>query len=104
MNTWVTRSLILLNAAVAAWYLWLGHSWWWIQPELQSIPGASGGAPVIWFIATAYIFGAMVLVDGAILGWHLHRVKRRKSKLLGAAALWAIPLWLVTVVIDFAHH
>ena len=104
MKMWTTRSFVLLNVVVAAVYLWIGHTAWWMEPELRDIPGASGGGPIIWFFATAYILGAVVAVDGLVTGWHVYRVLKKKSGSLGVAAVTVVPLWIVVIAIDFAHH
>jgi hypothetical protein len=104
MKLWITRSLILLNVVVAAAYLWIGRTTWWIEPELREIPGGSGGGPIIWFFATMYILGAVVAVDCSLAGWHVFRVLRKKSGMLGAPAIAIVPLWAVVLAVDLAHH
>ena len=76
------------------------HSW--IEPELADIPGAGGGAPLVWALTALPIFAVFVLFNiGAVL-WSF--LAKRGLGPLRRAAIASVPLWLVAFVVDGLHH
>jgi hypothetical protein len=104
MKASLTSILIVLNAVVAGGYLVLAAKAWWIEPELVDIPGASGGAPMIWFLASLWTFGLLVLLNGSAAIFQCYVYLKRKEWKFGVAALLIPVLWSATLMIDFSHH
>jgi hypothetical protein len=91
------------NAAAACAFLAVA-SLWWIEPELADIPGASGGAGVLWFMTAVPIFVVSSVGNFCTFGWALLRRRSAGNWPFGLGA-WLIPLlWLAVIIFDSSRH
>jgi len=104
MKLSLTSIMVMSNAAIAAAYLIVASRDWWIEPELADIPGARGGSPFIWFLASSYFAVFVVLLNLGFLSVHLYALLKKRGRKLGFAALVVPLIWGVTVYVDFLHH
>ena len=104
MKLSLTSIAIVSNTVVAVAYLAVASKAWWIEPELADIPGARGGAPVIWFMASSYALAIVVLLNLGFLATHLYAYFKKRTSKLGISALTIPLLWIATVYVDFLHH
>lgn len=99
------RSVALVAGNVAACVVFLLlASRTWIEPELTDIPGASGGAGVVWLLTAAPVFALAALLNGAALLWAVWR-RLKQAQWPFSALAWAVPLiWLATWLLDNSYH
>lgn len=57
-----------LNGGAAIIFLYLSSSTW-IEPELKDVPGASGGAPVVFTLIVLWVLGPLSLLNLGWLAW-----------------------------------
>jgi hypothetical protein len=76
----------------------------WIEPELKDVPGASGGAPVVWALTALPVFAAFMLANLIWTGFGLAELVRLKRWMTCALALGTVVLWIGAFVFDAAHH
>ena len=90
--------LLTLNVIGAVLYLRLASHGWRIPQEKGMIPVT--GEPLVWAIGVFPIWAAFLLLN-AIWGVLILRWRQ-----WGSGRLWLllVPIWLIVVVIDFAHH
>ena len=67
-----------LNAVAAIIFLWWTSSTW-IEPELKDVPGASGGAPVVFTLIVFWVLGPMSLLNLGWLAWTARRSLRERD-------------------------
>jgi hypothetical protein len=88
--------LLVLNFLGAIVYLWAA-SHGWVRPEQREFVS---GEPFIWFVfvlPVSVIFFVLNLTWGAF-------ILARKQWRIGIFWLVLVPIWLVALTIDFAHH
>lgn len=88
--------LLLLNCVGAVVYLWAA-SHGWVKPEEREFVS---GEPFIWFLSVLPVCVVFFLLN---LGWAAFILARKQWR-IGIFWLVLIPIWLVAVAIDFAHH
>jgi len=100
-TTWVTRTLIALNAVGAIAYLILASRTWWVIPQERSARIHSvTGEPFVWAIATTEFLLPFVVLN---LSWAAFVILRKHPR--SARMMLLTPLiWTAAVLIDFAHH
>lgn len=92
--------LLALNFVGAITYV-TGASHGWVIPEERAAGMYSvTGEPVVW---GAYVFPVCAVFLALNLIWGGFIIARRQW-VSGIFWLLAIPIWVVAVVIDFAHH
>jgi hypothetical protein len=91
---------LALNVAVAIAYVRVA-SISWTEPEVRDIPGASGGAPLVWALTAVPIVLFALLANLGVLFWAW---RARRLGAFGQLACGALILWVGAVMIDFAHH
>ena len=64
----LTGSLLSANVLGAAFFVLIASKTW-IEPELASTPGASGGAGLVWTMTAVPILLLFVLLDVGVFGW-----------------------------------
>jgi hypothetical protein len=95
---------LFVNALGAGVFLFVASASW-IEPELASIPGASGGAGVRWFVTAVPILVLFALIDLGVLTWaSTIRVKQGVWPISLRLFLLSVPLWLCALVVDNLHH
>ncbi|NKF24802.1 hypothetical protein, partial [Solimonas marina] len=77
-------------------------SYSWIEPELAHIPGASGGAPIVWALTALPILAAFALLNIAAVVWFA--IARKLLNPISRAAIASIALWVVAFIVDGLHH
>lgn len=90
--------MLTLNVIGAVAYLWLASRGWRIPEEKGTIPVT--GEPFVWAIGVFPIWAIFLLLN-AIWGLLILRSRQWRS---GSLWLLTLPIWLIAVVIDFAHH
>jgi len=76
----------------------------WIEPELADVPGASGGAGIVWVLVVFPIFLGCGLLD---LMWVIlvcFVCKWKEMWRLGLAFLPILAVWLGALYVDGLHH
>lgn len=94
------RSLFAINVIGAIAYVTSASRGGWVTPQVRELH-AEAGEPFIWAIAVLPIWAVFFLIN---LVWGLLCLTGRKKRLRGFWWLMIIPVWLVAIVIDFAHH
>ena len=98
-----TKIILAINAIGALIFLFVA-SRFWVESELAGIPGASGGAPIIWFLVTVPIILFFVLSNFGVVAWAFI-VRRKRGVWPVSNFIWlSIPIWLSALVIDNLHH
>jgi len=99
----VSRILLFANLLFATAFL-LVASRTWIEPELAHIPGASGGAGLVWFVTAVPVLAMATLLNLGVLLWCC--VKRARSGAWPATRVaWLIVLvWVSVLAFDNWHH
>jgi hypothetical protein len=76
----------------------------WIEPELANVPGASGGAFIVWG-TTAFPLFVLFIAANLVLGFKALRElvfdKRRRGTIIVALTLVA---WIAAFYFDGIHH
>ena len=76
----------------------------WIEPDLAEIPGASGDAGLVWFVSAGPFLAAATLLNLIVLAWCSVLYVRREAWPVSWLAWLMVPIWLVTLWFDNAHH
>jgi len=94
---------IVTNIVVAGIFLLVASNTW-VEPELADVPGASGGAGVVWFVTAVPVAAVATLLNFAALVWAL--VVRIKHGIWPAnSAAWlGLLVWLAAIVFDNSRH
>ena len=110
MNSGMVRLAIsfLLNLAGMVAYL-LVASKYWIEPKLADMPGASGGAAIVWFDYAVPILLGFLLLNVAwsfLEGFAYLNKKPWQLRLIQLLVPFPIIFvsWIVALYIDFSHH
>lgn len=88
--------LLVLNFVGAVVYVWAA-SHGWVRPEEREFVS---GEPFIWFF---FVLPVCVVFFVSNLTWGAFILARKQWR-IGIFWLVLIPIWLVAVAIDFAHH
>jgi hypothetical protein len=99
-----TGWLIIMNAVGALAYLGVASRLWWIEPGLADIPGASGGAALIWFQVSVCFFTTFLALNYAALLRHLFVLIKKNGQRLSLSAPSTPAIWTLAVWIDYRHH
>lgn len=86
-----------LNAVVAIIFLWWTSSTW-VEPELKDVPGASGGAPVVFTLVVLWVLGPMSLVNLGWLTWTARRSLRERDWTPAGIFGLIVACWIVIVL------
>ncbi|MGC2477553.1 MAG: hypothetical protein WA485_24665 [Candidatus Sulfotelmatobacter sp.] len=90
--------LLLFNLIGAIIYVWAA-SHGWVLPQERGLHSVTG-EPYIWAL---FIFPICVVFFALNLTWGAFTLARKQWR-TGIFWLSTIPIWLVAVAIDFAHH
>ena len=95
--------MVTLNTIGVIAYL-LFASRCWIEPELANMPGASGGAPIIWGLTALPILITFFTIDFLwVLFAYLAYLKKKKWT-LHPSFLFIPAVWAIAIYVDFSHH
>jgi hypothetical protein len=97
------KAWLVANSVGALLFLLLA-SLWWTEQELRGIPGASGGAPILWALTAVPVLLAFGFANLCALAWACIGRLRRGRWPMAWYALASIPIWVIVVVIDNAQH
>jgi hypothetical protein len=100
MSRKVSVALLLMNVAGTAIYLLRARLAWVIPEEEQHGIHVIAGEPFIW---TAAILPVCAIFLAANLTWAA-TIPMRKRPQDGRIWLSIVAMWIVAVLIDFAHH
>lgn len=92
--------MLILNGMGAVLYLWWASHAWAIPQERAMGIHSITGEPLVWAIGVFPIWAVFLLLN-AIWGVLILRWRQWSS---GRLWLLLVPIWLIAVVIDFAHH
>ena len=94
----VNVALIVSNAIGVCVYI-VGASRSWAIPEEHCIVPVTG-EPFVWFAAVAPVFAVFTVIN---MIWGIFILRGRQWQ---SGRLWLLTglIWLVAIVIDFAHH
>jgi hypothetical protein len=90
--------LLVLNFIGAVIYVFSASNGWRIPQERGVVPVS--GEPFVWFIAVAPVCAVFIVLN---LTWGAFILARKRWR-SGIFCLSIIPIWLIAVAIDFAHH
>lgn len=88
--------LLVLNFVGAVVYVWAA-SHGWVRPEEREFVA---GEPFVWFASVFPVCMAFFVLN---LTWGAFILARKQWR-IGIFWLVLIPIWLVALAIDFAHH
>ena len=94
---------LLANVAGVITFLKLASASW-IEPELSNVPGASGGAFLVWGMTALPVFAVFTLANLLWAGMGLAEGLRRQRWTGEALALVVLAAWLAAFVFDGLHH
>lgn len=95
--------LLVANTVLSLAFL-LMASQTWIEPELANVPGASGGAGVVWFLVAVPIAVLAAILNAGVLAWSC-TVRLRSGTWPAPWFSWFVVLvWVAALVFDNAHH
>ena len=102
----ISRTAVLIAVNFFAVVLYLAAaSVGWVEPELESVPGASGGGAIAWFFFAVPIFLLSFL--GILISVVLTVIQRYRTGRWNIS-WWAWPavlgLWVLAVAFDFSRH
>ena len=99
------NAAILLAANLAATALFLVvASVSWVEPELKDVPGASGGAPIVWALTALPIFALALVLNLSVLAWAAWVRRREGAWPLGHIAWGSLLFWVAAIFIDSSRH
>lgn len=99
-----TKALAITNVVAVLCYL-IAASLSWVEPELADVPGASGGAPFVWFLLAVPVFLLSVLSNFIGLSWALiYRWRRGQPYFYWPVWIFIIILWVAAVALDYSRH
>jgi hypothetical protein len=100
-----SRSAVWLAVNVCAVLLYLYiSSWTWLQPELRSEPGASGGDAFIWFLSAFPVFLITQVMNLGVVMWAAVQRRRHGSWPFVAWSWIILVVWLTAYRIDVYHR
>jgi hypothetical protein len=95
-----TVVLLVLNFIGAVVYVVAGSNGWVIPQERELGLHSVTGEPYVWALFVFPIWAVFFMLD---LTWGVFIVARKQWR-SGTFLLFTIPIWLIAVAIDFAHH
>jgi hypothetical protein len=101
MRSKVNLGLVIANCAGIAVYLYWCSRWaWYIPAEREAGIDATTAEPFLWAAIVVMVGGPFLVID---LIWGLTIIIKKRWR---SAPFWfaVLCMWLVSVVIDFAHH
>jgi len=93
-------AMLVANALGVLIYLWRAHYGWAIPEERAAGIDAVTGEPFIWALG---VFPVWIVFLVANVAWAVAILLRMPPKRLLPFALISV-LWVVAVIVDFAHH
>jgi hypothetical protein len=100
---WLSRTntaLLILNLVGAFLYLWWASHAWAIPQERAMGIHSITGEPFVWASGVVPIWAVFLLLNAT---WGTLILRRRQWR-SGRPWLLVVPVWLIAVVIDYAHH
>jgi len=91
----LSEAVLLANVAGAILYVFAASHGGWREEGIDSVTGE----PLVWFVNVVPIVGIFLLINVA---WTIILSRRQWSG--GRLWLAAAVVWLIAIVIDFAHH
>jgi hypothetical protein len=102
-RTQVTLAWVVVNTLVAAVFLAIA-SFSWIEPELEHIPGASGGQGLVWFVTAVPVFALAVFMNVAAMAWAF-ALRWRRGVWPATSFVWVnVALWFAVLLMDNSRH
>lgn len=99
-----TAVLIAVNSFALVLYLAAASSGW-VGPEVESIPGASGGGALMWVLLAVPIFLLSFLGNVvAVVLTLIRRYRTGRWNISWWAWLAVLGLWVLAVAFDFSRH
>jgi hypothetical protein len=99
----LTAAWVACNALAAVLFLAVA-SISWTEPELADIPGASGGAPLVWFMTAVPVFLLSVVLNLCAGLWVILRRKRMGVWPVTAYSWLLVAIWLAALFYDGSRH
>jgi len=93
--------LFVINVIGAASYVIAASHGGWVTPQVRELH-AETAEPFIWALSVFPICAVFLLLNVAWGAFLIARRQRRRPR-----SIWwlmTIPIWLVAIAIDFAHH
>jgi hypothetical protein len=94
----------LVSNLLAAGAFLLVASRTWIEPELAHVPGASGGAGVVWFMTAVPVFVIATLLNLAVFAWCCIARLRRRAWPVTWPSWLVVLVWAAALVFDNSRH
>lgn len=99
---WFTRAWMLANLAGLILFLFVA-SHFWIEPELEGMPGASVGAAFGWAVFAFPLFASFMIAHVAKLVWLVRNPRGRPRRRYVALAV-TLACWFAAYAYDNMHH
>ena len=94
---WVGANLVVAGA-----FLYVA-SFFWIEPELADIPGASAGSPILWTLLALPIIAFVTLCNLGTLVWCAVRTKRVPWP-FNWISWFVLVIWVAAIYLDNSRH
>lgn len=98
-----TIAWVAANVVAVAFFLAMA-AFSWIEPELAEVPGASGGAALVWFTTAVPIALAALILNLGVLAWVLVRRSRQGRWPVSRVAWLSVLLWVCALAVDNLRH
>jgi hypothetical protein len=95
---WLAANLLVAGAFLVV----ASHTW--IEPELAEVPGASGGAGVVWFLTAVPVFAIATLLNLGALVWCCIARLRRGAWPATWLSWLVVLVWVVALLFDNSRH
>ena len=95
--------MMAINAVGIVAYLGLA-SFCWIEPELADIPGASGGAGVVWYFGAFMLLKLFCALNALWVLFAFFIFLKKRKWILHPSFLLVPACWAVAIYIDFSRH
>jgi hypothetical protein len=76
----------------------------WIEPKLAKVPGASGGAGIVWGLSALPVFAVCTLLNLGALAWACMARRRQGAWPVSSLAWVSVFVWLAALALDNSRH
>jgi hypothetical protein len=76
----------------------------WIEPELAEVPGASGGAGIVWGLSALPVFAVCTLLNLVALAWACMARRGQGAWPVSSLAWVSVFVWLAALALDNSRH